>query len=46
LESFFACIRDGSDPPVGGHDGLMSVLIGRAAARSMAENSPVKVEAS
>ncbi|MBD3857791.1 MAG: inositol 2-dehydrogenase [Acidobacteria bacterium] len=46
LESFFACIRDDSDPPVGGRDGLMSVLIGLAAAQSMAENRPVKVEAS
>ena len=34
------------DPPVGGRDGLMSVLVGLAAARSMAENRPVKVEAS
>ncbi len=46
LESFFACIREDTDPPVGGRDGLMSVLIGLAAARSMAENRPVKVEAS
>ena len=46
LEEFFASIRDDRDPPVGGRDGLMSVLIGLAAARSMAENRPVKVEAS
>jgi myo-inositol 2-dehydrogenase/D-chiro-inositol 1-dehydrogenase len=45
LESFFACIREDSNPPVGGRDGLMSVLIGLAAARSLAENRPVKVEA-
>ena len=46
LEAFVASIRDGSDPQVGGRDGLMSVLVGRAAARSMNENRPVKVEAS
>ncbi len=46
LEAFFACIRDDLEPPVGGRDGLMSVLVGLAAARSMAENRPVKVEAS
>jgi myo-inositol 2-dehydrogenase/D-chiro-inositol 1-dehydrogenase len=45
LEAFFACIRDDSDPPVGGRDGLMSVLVGLAAAQSLAENRPVKVEA-
>jgi len=46
LEAFFACIRDDLEPPVGGRDGLMSVLVGLAAAQSMAENRPVKVEAS
>ena len=46
LEAFFACVRDDTDPPVGGRDGLMSVLVGLAAAQSMAENRPVKVEAS
>jgi len=45
LEAFFACIRDDLEPPVGGRDGLMSVLVGLAAAKSMAENRPVKVEA-
>ncbi len=45
LEEFFASIRDDRNPPVGGRDGLMSVLVGLAAARSMAENRPVKVEA-
>ncbi len=46
LEAFFASIRDGSEPPVVGRDGLMSVLIGLAAARSLAEKRPVKVEVS
>jgi myo-inositol 2-dehydrogenase/D-chiro-inositol 1-dehydrogenase len=45
LEAFVASIRDDREPPVGGRDGLMSVLIGLAAARSMAENRPVRVEA-
>ena len=45
LEAFVASIRDDREPPVGGRDGLMSVLVGLAAARSMAENLPVKVEA-
>jgi len=46
LEAFFASVRDDREPPVGGRDGLMSVLVGLAAAQSMAENRPVKVEAS
>ena len=45
LESFFAGIRDDLQPAAGGTDGLMSVLIGIAASRSMAENRPIKVEA-
>ncbi len=45
LEEFFTSIRDDRNPPVGGRDGLMSVLVGLAATRSMAENRPVKVEA-
>jgi myo-inositol 2-dehydrogenase/D-chiro-inositol 1-dehydrogenase len=45
MEAFFASIREDREPPVGGRDGLMSVLVGRAAARSMAENRPVEVEA-
>jgi myo-inositol 2-dehydrogenase/D-chiro-inositol 1-dehydrogenase len=45
LEAFVASIRDDLEPPVGGRDGLVSVLIGLAAAQSMAENRPVKVEA-
>jgi myo-inositol 2-dehydrogenase/D-chiro-inositol 1-dehydrogenase len=46
LEAFFGSVRDDREPPVGGRDGLMSVLVGLAAAQSMAENRPVKVEAS
>ena len=44
MEAFFACIREDREPPVGGRDGLMSVLVGLAAAKSMVENRPVKVE--
>jgi len=44
LKEFVACIRDDREPAVAGRDGLMSVLVGLAAARSMAENRPVKVE--
>jgi myo-inositol 2-dehydrogenase/D-chiro-inositol 1-dehydrogenase len=46
LEGFIASIREDRQPPVSGRDGLMSVLIGLAAAQSMAENRPVKVEGS
>jgi myo-inositol 2-dehydrogenase / D-chiro-inositol 1-dehydrogenase len=45
MEAFFTCIREDREPPVGGRDGLMSVLVGLAAGRSMAENRPVGVEA-
>lgn len=45
LEAFFGSIRENEAPPVGGTDGLMSVLIGLAASQSMAENRPIKVEA-
>ncbi len=44
LEAFFDCVREDREPPVGGRDGLMSVLIGLAAGQSLAENRPVRVE--
>jgi len=44
LEAFFAAIRDDRQPPVGGRDGLMSVLVGIAANTSLIENRPVTVE--
>jgi myo-inositol 2-dehydrogenase/D-chiro-inositol 1-dehydrogenase len=44
LEVFFAAIRENREPPVGGRDGLMSVLVGLAAAKSFTENQPVKVD--
>ena len=45
LESFFRSIRQDKPTTVGGTDGLMSVLIGLAASRSLAENRPIRVEA-
>jgi myo-inositol 2-dehydrogenase/D-chiro-inositol 1-dehydrogenase len=44
LEAFFACIRNDDDPLVGGRDGLMSLLIGLAATRSLQEKRPIPVE--
>jgi myo-inositol 2-dehydrogenase/D-chiro-inositol 1-dehydrogenase len=46
LEAFLSTIRENTEPAVGGRDGLMSVLVGLAAAQSLAENRPVKVAAS
>jgi myo-inositol 2-dehydrogenase/D-chiro-inositol 1-dehydrogenase len=45
IESFMTSIREDTEPPVGGSDGLIPVLIGLAATRSMNENRPVRVEA-
>lgn len=44
LEAFFTCVRDDTEPLVGGKDGLMSVAVGLAATRSRAVNRPVMVE--
>jgi len=46
LETFFACVREDTLPPVDGRDGLMSVVAGLAATRSLAVNWPVVVESS
>jgi myo-inositol 2-dehydrogenase/D-chiro-inositol 1-dehydrogenase len=45
IESFMTSIREDTEPPVGGSDGLKPVLIGLAATRSMEENRPVRVGA-
>ncbi len=45
LGEFFDCIREDREPPVTGLDGLIPLLIGVAATRSMRENRPVRVEA-
>lgn len=44
LESFFDAVIADSEPLVSGIDGLIAVLIGEAAKRSLAENRPVQVE--
>jgi len=44
LEAFFASIREDREPPVGGNDGLMDLLVCLAASRSLIENRPVRVE--
>ena len=44
LGAFFDCIREDREPPVTGRDGLVPLLIGVAATRSMRENRPVRVE--
>jgi myo-inositol 2-dehydrogenase/D-chiro-inositol 1-dehydrogenase len=44
LEAFFDSIRSDREPPVTGLDGLIPVLIGLAAGRSLREGRPVRVE--
>jgi len=44
LDAFFAAIREDHQPPVTGRDGLIPLLIGAAADRSMRENRPIRVE--
>ncbi len=44
MEAFFDSVREGREPPVGGHDGLVSLLVSLAAQRSMVENRPVQLE--
>ena len=46
IESFMTSIREDTEPPVSGSDGLRPVLIGLAATRSMNANQPVRVETS
>ena len=41
LRAFFACIQDGTPPPVTGEDGRAPVVIGFAALKSLRENRPV-----
>jgi myo-inositol 2-dehydrogenase/D-chiro-inositol 1-dehydrogenase len=44
MKAFVAAVLTGQATPVGGFDGLQSVLIARAALKSLAENRPVKIE--
>ena len=41
LQAFFACIREGTPPPVTGADGRVPVVMGFAALKSLRENRPV-----
>ena len=43
MQSFVNAVRNEKPAPVSGKDGLMSVMIGLAAAESAKENRPVKV---
>jgi myo-inositol 2-dehydrogenase / D-chiro-inositol 1-dehydrogenase len=43
LEAFFSSIREDTQPPAGGEDGLMALLVGLAAKQSLLENRPVQV---
>jgi myo-inositol 2-dehydrogenase/D-chiro-inositol 1-dehydrogenase len=42
-QAFIDAVRDDSEPPVTGKDGLMSVYIAIAANKSLKENRPVKL---
>lgn len=42
MRAFVDAVREDGPVPVGGHDGLMAVLLGLAAMRSARENRPVK----
>jgi len=44
LEAFFSSIRDDKEPPAGGKDGLMALVVGLAAKQSLVEGRPVRVE--
>jgi myo-inositol 2-dehydrogenase/D-chiro-inositol 1-dehydrogenase len=44
MRAFVDAVREGAPVPVGGQDGLMAVVIGLAAAKSVRENRPVAIE--
>ena len=44
LEAFYQCITNNTPSPVSGHDGLMPVIAGLAAKKSLATHQPVEVE--
>jgi myo-inositol 2-dehydrogenase/D-chiro-inositol 1-dehydrogenase len=43
MRAFVDAVRAGAPTPVTGHDGLMAVVIGLAAAKSVRENRPVRL---
>ncbi|HNP93753.1 MAG TPA: inositol 2-dehydrogenase [Rectinema sp.] len=43
MKAFFKAIKEGTETPVTGQDGLMDLAIGLAAKKSLAEHRPVKI---
>lgn len=43
MKAFYKCLKDNIEPPVTGHDGLMAVVVAKAALRSLNENRPVQL---
>ena len=43
MKSFIECIKNNKKPPVNGKDGLMALVIGLAAKKSMQEKRRVKI---
>ncbi len=44
MQAFVDSVQNGKPVPITGHDGLMAVALGLAAAKSVRENRPVKLE--
>ena len=44
IREFVRCIQTGTTPPVTGRDGLVPVIMGLAATRSLREGRPVKLD--
>ena len=44
VREFIECIRDGKEPTVGIEDGLVSIKLALACAKSMKENRPVRID--
>ncbi|MBD3352215.1 MAG: inositol 2-dehydrogenase [Candidatus Lokiarchaeota archaeon] len=43
IVSFYECLREDKQPVVDGKDGLMAVVVAKAAMKSLCENRPVKI---
>ena len=43
MKSFIECLKNNKKPPVNGKDGLMALVIGLAAKKSMQEKRRVKI---
>jgi myo-inositol 2-dehydrogenase/D-chiro-inositol 1-dehydrogenase len=43
MQEFVRCVQTGAAPPVTGHDGLVPVIMGLAATKSLKEGRPVKL---